>query len=173
MENKKKLNNPFVGRNDGFVSTGNDYSCPELSEVIEVQKVKKTGDGDEDFVVFKELKINKVLNRQEFVNQFKDDVGVLNVLKRVGVSGDQSLLNERPVASGHMDLTNMPDNIIDAGNMIDRANDLYNKLPDDIKNKLSKEDLLKINNLELANAIQDYVITQEKLKNVKDGDINE
>lgn len=170
MNDNKVINNPFIGRNDSLVYPGNDYSEKDLAFAVEVEKVKKTGEGDEDFVILKDLKVDKVVNRQDYVNQFKDDVGILNVLKRVAKTGDDSLINERPVATGFMDLTNMPSDIISAAEKIDHANELYEKLPDAIKAKLSKDDLIKINNLELANSINNY-IAQNDVK--KDGDNNE
>lgn len=167
MNDKKINNNPFIGRNDNQVFPGHDYSEKDLAFAVEVEKVKKTGEGDQDFVVLKELKIDKVVNRQDYINQFQDDVGILNVLKRVAKTGDESLINQRPVASGYMDLTNMPHDIISAAEKIDQANALYEKLPDDIKSKLTKDDLIKINNLDLYNAIENYVAQK---KQVKEGD---
>lgn len=168
-EVKKKLNNPFCGRNDGLTFEGSDLTEEKLAICREAEIVKKTGEGDEDFTVEKKLVIDKLVNRQEYIGQFADEVGILNVLKRVANGADfETEVNQVNNTHGYIDMTKMPTDYIDAINKQAYAQKLYNSLPDEIKNKLSQEDLIKIDNLRLANEIQTYL----KLKEVKDGDGN-
>ena len=173
-EEKKKPfnNNPFLGRNDGVSIPGTVINVKDFATGVEIEKCIKTGEGEEDFVIVTELRIDKKVNHQDYLNQFADDVGILNVLKRVIKTGDASLFNERnETQAGYMDLTNMPGDIIAASEMINKANAAYEQLPDDLKKKLSKEDLIKINNLELYNNIVAYVDNLNKVKE-KEGDKN-
>lgn len=62
----------------------------ELKDVYE-----KVGDSKTDFVVSQEVVETSKINRQEYIDSFKDDVGILNILRKVVQTGDLTLLNER------------------------------------------------------------------------------
>lgn len=58
-------------------------------------KYKKTGDGDDEFVIEQVVEVTQKINRQEYIDSFKDDVGILNIIKKVELTGDITLLNQR------------------------------------------------------------------------------
>lgn len=100
--------------------------CPneDIVEYTVIDKVKKTGEGDTDFVVVPTVVETARYNRTDYINSFRDDVGILNILKKVQLSGDATLLNQR-IAQGEglVDISNMPDNFTDAMNVLDKAQD--------------------------------------------------
>lgn len=100
-------------------------------ESIEIyDKVVKVGEGDEDFVIVKDVKKTKRLIK-DVVNADKDSVGVENIIKQVLRTGDTSLL---PVDKGdcNVDLVGAPESLMDLKNLGVDAEKAYNSLPADL-----------------------------------------
>lgn len=100
-------------------------------ESIEIyDKVVKVGEGDEDFVVVKDVKKTKRLIK-DVVNADKDSVGVENIIKQVLRTGDTSLL---PIDKGdcNVDLVGAPQSLMDLKNLGVDAEKAYNALPADL-----------------------------------------
>lgn len=57
--------------------------------------VKKTGDDETDFVLDHKVVETSKVNRQEYIESFRDDVGILNIMKKVALTEDTSLINQR------------------------------------------------------------------------------
>lgn len=111
-----------------------DLSYPENSvDYIEYeihQEKKSTGDGIDDFEVIdveEEVKTNIV----EFINSFEDQVGIDNILKRVALSGDTSLLNEKEAL--YADLTPYEDTA-EAFKKAQALNELYDSIDPELRN---------------------------------------
>lgn len=72
-------------------------SYPELKGKwidYEIKQVKhSTGPGEDDFTI-EEKVIEHETDIKEFVNSFKDEVGVRNILKKVAKTGDPTLLQQ-------------------------------------------------------------------------------
>lgn len=51
-------------------------------------------DSEDDFVVEEVAVEVERVNRQEYIDSFREDVGIANILKKVALSGDASLLNQ-------------------------------------------------------------------------------
>lgn len=92
--------------------------------------VKMTGDKDTDFVIEKKVVEISRVDRQEYIDSFSDDVGILNIMKKVALTGDSSLINQRSRVPGEVD-----DNGLEKVNDITGLND-----PEMIRNNLSKAD---------------------------------
>lgn len=88
----------------------------DIVEYAWKQKVKKVGEGEDDFIVYEEMEEVSRVNRKAFIQAQCSDIGVLKVLEKVRRSGDLSLLNQvgGVVPEGVQDYTNVPDNIGDA-----------------------------------------------------------
>ena len=113
----------------------NSWSDPTDDDIVEQLIVKKAvpiGDDGEVSVV-EEVIEAKRYNRQEFINSFRDDVGILNILKKVNAG----LINPATLAisanSGQpiVDISDIPSDIGDALALVDDAHKLYASLPFD------------------------------------------
>lgn len=88
MMEQKKIDNAFVGRSDGYVCTGQVFTDSDIVEYDIVEKVVKLGDDPHDFVLDHDCVEVSRMNRQEYINSFRNDVGVLNIMKKVAISGE-------------------------------------------------------------------------------------
>ena len=76
--------------------TVTNFDDKDIVEYGVVQKVKKLGEKDTDFVIEEEVVETNRYNRQEYINSFRNDVGILNIIEKVRLSGDTTLLNQNP-----------------------------------------------------------------------------
>lgn len=92
--------NPFESSDD---RTGlpkkifTDFKADDGEYIVEyniIQKVKKLGEKDTDFVIINTVEETNRINRQEYINSFRQDVGILNIIEKVRLSGDVTLLNQ-------------------------------------------------------------------------------
>lgn len=69
-----------------------------VKDIVEYKAVDKVTSfkNEDEFVVEKVIVEDRRYNRQDFINSFRDDVGIENVLKKVQLTGDATLLNQRP-----------------------------------------------------------------------------
>lgn len=127
MEKIKKTN-PFIVyplEVPGQADFDQEYESIEIYD-----KVVKVGEGDEDFVIVKDVKKTKRLIK-DVVNADKDSVGVENIIKQVLRTGDTSLL---PIDKGdcNVDLVGAPESLMDLKNLGVDAEKAYNSLPADL-----------------------------------------
>lgn len=115
----------------------NSWSDPTDDDIVEQLIIKKAvpiGDDGEVSVVDEVIEAKRY-NRQDFINSFRDDVGVINILKKVNAG----LLNPATLACSFdlnapiTDLSDVPTDIGDALNLVDQAHKLYATLPGDLK----------------------------------------
>ena len=128
---EKKLNNPFVGRTDGLVFEGQKDFDTEYKEIQIVDKVRKIGEGDEDYVIEKVV-VESYKPIQEVIDADKDSVGVYNIIKQVLRTGDESLL---PIDKGNgelVDFTGAPESLMELKQMGVAAEQAFNALPADL-----------------------------------------
>lgn len=111
-----------------------DHRDDMIVETLIVKKGVPVGE-DGTVTIQEEVIEAKKYNRQEFINSFRDDVGVLNILKKVNAG----LLNPATLAASFdlkapiNDISDIPTDIGDALNLVDEAHKLYAKLPADLK----------------------------------------
>lgn len=91
--------NPFVNvdKKKMPVGTITDYHKDEdvyIIDYAEVKHVKMVGDKDTDFV--ENIVVEEIgrTNRQDYYDEQSGEVGILNILRKVAFSGDDSLLNQ-------------------------------------------------------------------------------
>lgn len=115
----------------------NAWSDPTDDDIVEHLIIKKgvpIGEDGEVTVVDDYIE-SKRYNRQEFINSFRDEVGILNILKKVNAG----LINPATIACSFdtgapiNDITNIPTDVGDALNLVDQAHKLYAQLPADLK----------------------------------------
>lgn len=112
-----------------------------------VPKAVKVSDQDgiaQDTIVYEP--VEKVrYNLQDYIASFADDVGIQNILKKLALSGDKSLLNQtgrEPMNENGglepiQDYSNVPGNKTEAFEQVARGVAAFDTLPEDLKGKLS------------------------------------
>lgn len=111
-----------------------DETDNEIVEHLIVKKGVPIGEDGEVSVVEDYIE-TKRYNRQEYINSFRDDVGILNILKKVNAG----LLNPATIACSFdtkapiNDISNIPTDVGDAINLVDQAHKLYAKLPVELR----------------------------------------
>lgn len=112
-----------------------DHTDDYIVEHLIVKKGVPIGDDGEVSVVEEYIESRKY-NRQEFINSFRDQVGIVNLLKKCNAG----LLNPGVLAANFdpdetkvFDISNVPEDIGDALALVDNAHKLYAQLPADLK----------------------------------------
>lgn len=125
----------------------NGQPCPALTdfdkyyidnEVHDV--VKKTGDGEEDFIVIKKLVLKK-RDIKEVINASASEVGVENMINRLARSGES--LPNVVVGEDVIDTTRMPSNLAEAIQFGEEARKKFEALPKELVNGRSYEEFIK------------------------------
>lgn len=134
--------NPFIPqkreyKHSPYVSS--DIVSIELGD--EVKKLTDDNTKSEDFVVIKVIKETSRVSANDYVQSFKDDVGIENILKRVALTGDISLLNQRSREVGSVDengyevlqdYTGVPGDVFEAAKIVKSGRDVFASLPADL-----------------------------------------
>ena len=129
------------------------------------QVVKKIGEGEEDFIVEDKIIEHKRDIVQE-INAQADQVGVYNLMKRIAMTKDDSLMPEpMPKTGVTSDFTNVPDNLLDADLMAKERIKQFNALPDSLKKGRSFEEFVNTFNQDEFNV---WLKSMQPVK--KDGD---
>lgn len=70
-----------------------------VNKLVKASVDEKGNVDPDDYVVEETSEVSERVNRQDYINSFREDVGIENILKKVALSGDVSLLNQvqRPV----------------------------------------------------------------------------
>lgn len=132
-----KIVTAYVPNGDLPVPTQTDYSKDDDIVEYEIKEyVVKTGEGDEDFVVKTRVVEKSRIKRQDYINSFRDDVGILNILAKVQATGDATLLDQKKGGS-YIDISTLPDNVDDANKAIAVGVAAFDGLPEEIKKKMS------------------------------------
>lgn len=108
-EVKKKLNSPFCS--NGVKHEGQKFTDNYYYDLKLVDKVKKIGDGDDDFIVVKRRVVSKT-PIEKVVSVDKDNVGVYPILKQFARTGDESIIPMEKEAST-VDLVGCPTSIME------------------------------------------------------------
>lgn len=126
--------------NNGQVFPAETDFDTEYENITIVDKVKKTGSGDDDYVIVKEVLVEKT-PIQEVIDADADSVGVYNIMKQVLRTGDTSLL---PVdKGGNYDLVDAPDNLMELAAMGDKAAADFANLPGELTKGLDMKNFVE------------------------------
>ena len=115
----------------------NSWSDPTDDDIVEHLIIKKgvpIGEDGEVSVVEDYIE-TKRYNRQEYINSFREDVGILNILKKVnaGLINPATLACSFDTKAPINDITDIPTDVGDALSLVDRAHKLYASIPADLK----------------------------------------
>ena len=127
--------------NNGVVWPGQKDFDTTYKSIEIVDKVVKTGEGEHDFVVVKDV-IVKETPIQEVIDADAMSVGVENIIKQVLRTGDTSLL---PVDNGNpfVDVVGAPDNLMDLKKVGTDAEAAFKKLPDELTKGLDMKSFVE------------------------------
>lgn len=123
-----KRTNPFTPYKHEVVGLTGFEEYYETIKIVDV--VKKTGEGENDFILEKKVLVEKT-KIQDVIDQDKDSVGVDNIIKQVLRTGDTSLL---PVDEGkcQVDLVGAPENLMEVKQMGVDAEKAFKGLPSEL-----------------------------------------
>lgn len=152
----------------GVKKTGQDLSRETEKVFIEVPPFAVNEKGEflnkTDSPILKE---NGVVNVQEKIQSFKDDVDIYKILEKVALTGDTSILNQK--IGSFADLVNLPDNVNDMNEYIKKATDVEGVSKDileaAVNEKLSSEDMEKL----IAKKVSEAIAAQQKTIENKGG----
>lgn len=112
-----------------------DHTDDDIVEHLIVKKGVPIGDEGEVTIV-EEYVETKRYNRQKYINSFRDEVGIVNLLKKVNAG----LLNPGVLAANFdmegkkvIDISQVPTDVGDAVAMVDQAHILFASLPAELK----------------------------------------
>lgn len=163
MEKNKKFNG-FTPRCDGFVQDSQDFDKYYINRKV-VQVVKKTGEGETDFILEDKVIDEKILI-DEVIQADADSCGVYNIINKVLKTGDESILNIDN--SGQFaDISAYPDNIHDAYKVLNDAVNAYENRGDILQDK-SMSELSNISAEQLQALIDEAVQKQIALQQEKE-----
>lgn len=145
-----------------------DHRDDYIVEHLIVKKGVPIGEDGEVSVVEDYIETKKY-KRQDFINSFRDEVGIVNMLKKVNAG----LMNPGVLAANFdlndennvIDISNVPEDIGDAMSMVDNAHKLYASLPVELtKNMTFNEFCQKFD----QKAFNSYIESQTKKEEVTD-----
>lgn len=112
-----------------------DHTDDDIVEHLIIKKGVPIGDDGEVSVVEEYVETRRY-NRQAFINSFREEVGIVNLLKKVNAG----LLNPGVLAASFdmtgkkiLDISEVPTDVGDAMALVDQAHVLYASLPADLK----------------------------------------
>lgn len=160
MAEIKKINNPFVC--NGIVATKQKEFDQEYKSIKIIDKVVKTGEGEEDFVI-KKVVVEEFQPIQDVINQDKDNVGVDNIIKQVLRTGDTSLL---PVDDGkcNVDLVGAPENLMELKQVGVDAEKAFKGLPEELTKGMDMKSFVDNMTQDQFNAFIDAVAARQAKK---------
>lgn len=149
------------------------YKSVEVKEIF-----KSTGQCDENgdpLGVAVKKYIVKKKDIKQLINADADSVGVYNLLKQLQKSGEElpdiryEDINKAPI----LDISNCPNNLMDAVKMSDNIKKEFDKLPDALKRGKDLEEFLKTFNNNDLKAYIDSLVSQRLEKKPIDKPVNE
>lgn len=123
------------------INDWSDHTDDDIVEHLIINKAVPIGD-DGEVSVKEEYIESRRYNRQAYINSFRNDVGILNIIKKV----EQGLVNPVTLqarAEQGADVSNMPNDIGDALKVVDDAHKTYASLPEELKGKMDYETFCK------------------------------
>lgn len=160
--------NPFFPTTEGLPVPFVTKDTEDDKYIIEralVDVVEKTGEGKNDFIVKQELQEISRVNRADYINSHREDVGILNIIKKVQLTGDATLLNQRQVEAGFADITGMPKDKMEAMDVVQEGVAAFDNLPNEIKGKMSMAQFAQQGNAEFDALVEAVV---KKVKDTQD-----
>lgn len=140
MANETKKTRVKGFSNNGQVFPAQTGFDTEYENITIVDRVKKTGSGEDDFVIVKEVLVEKTPIK-EVIDADAESVGVYNIIKQVLRTGDTSLL---PVdKGGNYDFVDAPESLMELGQLGDEAAKKYASLDPELTKGLDMKSFVE------------------------------
>ena len=143
-----------------------DFDYPKVVDEVVVIHEKSETYPQGVYSLKKSVVPNKV-NIKDFINSFADDVGVYNILNKVEMTGDVSLLNLTSGKDLVNDASNLPENEHEAVKAAKKGIRAFENAPSELIRGRTIEQFVETCNEADAKAF--IVALSEKLKPSKDG----
>lgn len=161
---EKKSTSPFMGRTDSFKKSKKVYD-PVLTDTYLKEVCVKTGEGPEEFFVDKILSVSSTKSRQKFLDAQAKDVGVLNVIKKTALSGENALDGRYAFKdNSFVDADMFPQTLEATINLAHEKERIWSNLDPALKNNMSFEQFCQSINEE---KLVDYLKTKVPQKSNK------
>lgn len=185
---QNKVHSCFAPLQDKPQAEEHHYVPIEKNDIVDIvidDVVVKTGDGDRDFVIQKEAREVSRINRRDFLNSQSNDLGILNIIKKVQLSGDVTLLNQRhrpsvnttvapdgSILEDVQDYTNVQKPIEEIQQDIVKGRMAYDSLPEAFKAGTSFESFaeMSVDDLNKVMATLTEAITKKTAEKGKEGE---
>lgn len=145
----------------------NKIKRPEIKKIkyqedyidYEIKQVKKsTGPNEDDFeVINKEIEIKT--NIREYINSYKDKVGIDAILKQFDRTGDLSLFNQVPEM--HADLTGLPEMPPELAKNPDEITRAFAKIDPELRGKMTPKEFIESLNQEKLDAYLNKLVEKK------------
>ena len=143
-----------------------DHTDDDIVEHLIIKKGVPIGD-DGEVTVVEDYVESRRYNRQKYINSFRDDVGIINMLKKVNAG----LLNPGVLAANFSgdpgnvsDFSDVPTDVGDAMLLVDNARAVYASLPADLTKGMDFNTFCKNFNQEAFNAYLESKKPKEEAK---------
>ena len=137
----------------------------DIVEYAWKQKVRKVGEGEDDYVIEEVCEEVSRVNRQAYIAKDSDQVGVMNILEKVRRSGDLTLLNQTgaSIPEGLQDYTKAPASLGEALKVLETGGSSFEGLKA-IFGDISFADLASMSESQIAEKLQSYVAANTQKK---------
>lgn len=135
---KSSIESPFVGRTDGVVFEGQKFESPEEDDIVEYyekERITKIGEGEDDYKKDTVVVEYSRVNRRDYINSFRNDVGILNILRKCALAGEDALDGRFRSKQGYVDMSEMPESFDEAVAAIDAGNKAWKDISPDLKGR--------------------------------------
>ena len=164
------INSPFAVRKNSHQFAVKEFD-QEYESIKIVDKVQKVGDGDDDYLIVKQVIVEKK-PIQEFIDADAQSVGVYNIIKQVLRTGDTSLL---PIDKGdcNVDLVGAPSTLMEVKAMGAQAEQAFNSLPGELTKGMDMKAFVDSLTQEQFDAFIKSVADRQVAANKKKEEVNE
>lgn len=125
---------------------------------------KSTGPGEDDFKIETKEEIIYT-NIAKHIASFKDDVGIRAIMKKVALTGDATLLDEKQTFVA--DLSGIPDEPQEKLKAYKNAQEAYGKIDPELRGSMTMEEFIKSMDAEKIGKYIDAKIAASQTKQAK------
>lgn len=154
----------FFGRSDHVRFPGQKFPSIEKDDIVTYQTidvVKKTGEGETDYVIKHKVKEISRVNRQQEIDSYRNDVGILNILRKCALAKQDPTDGRFASDQKYVDLTQFPEGKEAAYAAVEKGVNAFDKLPDDMKKKMSMGKFVEAFGAEQVKKYCDDVISKK------------
>lgn len=135
---KSSIENPFIGRTDGVVFAGQVFEDPDKDDIVEYyekEKITKIGEGEDDYKKENVVVEYSRVNRRDYINSFRNDVGILNILRKCALAGEDPTDGRFRSKQDYVDMSEMPTDMDEAFAAIKAGSDAWKNIDPALKGK--------------------------------------